>query len=183
MINVSQYQTKQRQENIKLCRKEKQMHHSMQNPLCTVYFGPVVQRNALGIHDPLSDHSGQWSHESLSRVDSIDHWSENRFIWEACDGWEILMRILPKERTLFFIFVLLCFHWAPSSTCRGGTGGLGYVPPENLDIWKMSKFGTLKSNFQHSGSILCFVFSCNQNGYTTCKFTIYMYMYKAQPFL
>ena len=38
-----------------------------------INFGSFAQRNALG---PSLDHADQWSDESLSRVDLIDHWSE-----------------------------------------------------------------------------------------------------------
>ena len=44
----------------------------------------------------------QWSDESLSRVDLIDHWSENGFARKERHRPEILIRILPKERTLRF---------------------------------------------------------------------------------
>ena len=52
------------------------------------------------INDLSLDHADQWSSESLSRVDLIDHWSENGFAWKEHHGSEILIWILPKECTL-----------------------------------------------------------------------------------
>ena len=42
-------------------------------------FGSFAQRNALDqwSDDPSLDHADQWSDESLSRVDLIDHWSDH----------------------------------------------------------------------------------------------------------
>ena len=51
------------------------------------------------INDLSLDHADQWSGESLSRVDLIDHWSENGFARKERHRSEILIRILPKERT------------------------------------------------------------------------------------
>ena len=51
------------------------------------------------INDLSLDHAYQWSGESLSRVDLIDHWSENGFARKERHRSEILIRILPKERT------------------------------------------------------------------------------------
>ena len=62
-----------------------------------INFGSFAQRNALG---PSLDHADQWSDESLSRVDLIDHWSENGFARKERHRSEIQIRILPKERTL-----------------------------------------------------------------------------------
>ena len=45
-------------------------------------------------------HTDQWFDESLSRVDLIDHWSENGFAWKEHHRSEILIWILPKECTL-----------------------------------------------------------------------------------
>ena len=46
-----------------------------------INFGSFAQRNALDqwSNDPSLDHADQWSNESFSRVDLIDHWSENGF--------------------------------------------------------------------------------------------------------
>ena len=46
-----------------------------------INFGSLTQRNAMNewSNDPSLDHADQWSDESLSRVDLIDHWSENGF--------------------------------------------------------------------------------------------------------
>ena len=64
-----------------------------------INFGSFAQRNALD----------QWSvfrsrrsmiHKSLSRVDLINHWSENGFARKEPHRSEILIRILSKERTL-----------------------------------------------------------------------------------
>ena len=63
-----------------------------------INFASFAQRNALD--DPSLDHADQWSDESLSRVDLIDHWSENGFARKERHRSEILIRILPKERTL-----------------------------------------------------------------------------------
>ena len=51
------------------------------------------------INDLSLDHADQWSDESLSRVDLIDHWSENGFARKERHRSEILIRILLKERT------------------------------------------------------------------------------------
>ena len=65
-------------------------------------FGSFAQSNALDHwpNDPSLDHADQWSDESLSRVDLIDHWSENGFARKERHRSEILIRILQKERTL-----------------------------------------------------------------------------------
>ena len=52
------------------------------------------------INDPSSDRADQWSNKSLSRVDLINHWSENGFARKEPHRSEILIRILSKERTL-----------------------------------------------------------------------------------
>ena len=52
------------------------------------------------INDPSSDRADQWSNKSLSRVDLINHWSENGFARKEPHKSEILIRILSKERTL-----------------------------------------------------------------------------------
>ena len=75
----------------------------VRKPLCTViFFGSVIPRNAQDheSNDPLSDCSDQWSGESFSRVDSMDHWSGNGFAWKECDRSVILIQILPKEHAL-----------------------------------------------------------------------------------
>ena len=65
-----------------------------------INFGSSAQRNALD----------QWSNESLSRVDLIDHWSENGFARKERHRSEILIRILPKERTLKVeIYCFICW--------------------------------------------------------------------------
>ena len=67
-----------------------------------INFGSFAQRNALDqwSNDPSLEDTDQWSDESLSRVDFIDHWSENGFARKERHRSEILIRILPKERTL-----------------------------------------------------------------------------------
>ena len=67
-----------------------------------INFGSFAQRNALDqwSNDPSLDHADQWSDESLSRVDLIDHWSENGFAQKERHRSEILIQILPKECTL-----------------------------------------------------------------------------------
>ena len=67
-----------------------------------INFGSFAQRNALDqwSNDPSLDHEDQWSDESLSTVDLIDHWSENGFARKERHRSEILIRILSKERTL-----------------------------------------------------------------------------------
>ena len=67
-----------------------------------INFGSFAQRNAFDqwSNDPSLDHADQLSDESLSRVDLIDHWSENGFARKGRHRSEILIRILPKERTL-----------------------------------------------------------------------------------
>ena len=52
------------------------------------------------VNDPSLDHADQWSDEFLSRVDLIDHWSENGFVRKERHRSEIQIRLLPKERTL-----------------------------------------------------------------------------------
>ena len=72
-----------------------------------IYFGSFAQRNAFDqwSNDPSLDHADQLSDESLSRVDLIDHWSENGFARKGRHRSEILIRILPKERTLNLILI------------------------------------------------------------------------------
>ena len=67
-----------------------------------INFISFAQRNALDhwSNDLSLDHTDQWFDESLSRVDLIDHWSENGFAWKEHHGSEILIWILPKECTL-----------------------------------------------------------------------------------
>ena len=66
-------------------------------------FPVTAQRNALDqwSNDPSLDHADQWSDESLFRVDLIDHLSEKGFARKERHRSEILIRILPRERTLF----------------------------------------------------------------------------------
>ena len=76
---------------------------SRPKPLPTVInFGSFTQRNAPDqwSDDLFADHSDQWSDESLSKVDSIDHLSEKGFARKERHRSEILIRIPPKERTL-----------------------------------------------------------------------------------
>ena len=65
-------------------------------------FGSFAQRNALyqWSNDSSLDHADQWSDESMSRVDLIDHWSGNRFARKERHRSKILIRIFAKERTL-----------------------------------------------------------------------------------
>ena len=67
-----------------------------------ISFGSFAQRNTLDqwSNDMSLDRAHQWSDESLSEVDLIDHWSENGFAQKERRISEILIRILPKERTL-----------------------------------------------------------------------------------
>ena len=76
-----------------------------------INFGSFAQRNALDqwSNDPSLDHADQWTDESLSRVDLIDHWSENGFARKERHRSEILIRILPKERSLKV--EIYCFIW------------------------------------------------------------------------
>ena len=69
-----------------------------------INFRSFIQRNALDqwSNDPSLDHEDQWCNESLSRVDLIDHWSENGFAQKDNHRSEILIQILPKERTHTF---------------------------------------------------------------------------------
>ena len=84
-------------------------------PLCTViFFGSVIQRNAEDHEsdDLLSDRWDQWSGESLSRVDSMDHWSGNGFAWKERDRSVILIQILSMECTLsLYTDVLFLFSF------------------------------------------------------------------------
>ena len=76
-----------------------------------INFGSFAQRNALDqwSNDPSLDHADQWTDESLSRVDLIDHWSENGFARKERHRSEILIRILPKEHSLKV--EIYCFIW------------------------------------------------------------------------
>ena len=67
-----------------------------------INFGSFAQSNALDQwpNDLSLDHADQWSDEFLSRVDLIDHWSENGFARKERHRSEILIRIPSKERTL-----------------------------------------------------------------------------------
>ena len=69
-----------------------------------INFRSFIQRNALDqwSNDPSLDHEDQWCNESLSRVDLIDHWSENGFAQKDNHRSEILIWILPKECTHTF---------------------------------------------------------------------------------
>ena len=82
-----------------------------------INFGSVAPWNLLDqrSNDPSSDRADQWSDKSLSRVDLINHWSENGFARKERHRSEILIRILPKERILsseivylFFLFSIFC---------------------------------------------------------------------------
>ena len=63
-----------------------------------INFGSFTQRNKLDqwFDDPSLDHADQWSNESLSKLDLIDHWSENGFAQKERHRSEILIQILPK---------------------------------------------------------------------------------------
>ena len=63
-------------------------------------FSDPSPKGTRWINDPSLDHADQWSDESFSRVDLIDHWSENGFARKERHRSEILIWILPKERTL-----------------------------------------------------------------------------------
>ena len=67
------------------------------------------------INDPSSDRADQWSDKSLSRVDLINHWSENGFARKERHRSEILIQITPKERTIslktLFLFLSFQWHW------------------------------------------------------------------------
>ena len=67
-----------------------------------INFGSLAQRNALDqwSNNPSLDYADQWCGESLSRVNLIDHWSENGFARKEHRRSEILIWIFPKERTL-----------------------------------------------------------------------------------
>ena len=58
-----------------------------------INFVSFAQRNALDhwSNDPSLDHTDQWFDESLSKVDLIDHWSENGFAWKEHHRSEILI--------------------------------------------------------------------------------------------
>ena len=65
-----------------------------------INFGSFAQRNALDqwSNDPSLDHADQWTDESLSRVDLIDHWSENGFARKERHRSEILMCTLDRSK-------------------------------------------------------------------------------------
>ena len=67
-----------------------------------IIFGSFAQRNALDqwSNAPSLNHTDHWSDVSLSRVDLIDHWFKNGFARKERHRSEILIWILPKERTL-----------------------------------------------------------------------------------
>ena len=66
-----------------------------------INFRSFAQRNMFDqwSNDHSLDHADQWSDESLSRVDLINHWSENGFAWKECHRSVIQIWILPKECT------------------------------------------------------------------------------------
>ena len=76
-----------------------------------INFGSFAQRNALDqwSNDPSLEDTDQWSDESLSIVDFMDHSSENGFARKERHRSEILIRILPKERILSPEIVYLFF--------------------------------------------------------------------------
>ena len=103
------------------------------------------------INDLSLDHADQWSDESLSRVDLIDHWSENGFARKERHRSEILIRILPKERTLsqwehFFLDIRSLFcclttrsldveHNVTTAYCKSSSG-------DGVDwLFSVNKFG------------------------------------------
>ena len=65
-----------------------------------INIGSFAQRNTLDqwSNDPSLDHADQWSDESLSRVDLIDHWSENGFAQKERHRSEILMCTLDRSK-------------------------------------------------------------------------------------
>ena len=79
-----------------------------------INFGSFTQRNKLDqwFDDPSLDHTDQWSNESLSKLDLIDHWSENGFAQKERHRSEILIQILPKECTLNLYLVDNLIHFA-----------------------------------------------------------------------
>ena len=79
-----------------------------------INFGSFAQRNKLDqwSDDPSLDHADQWSNESLSKLDLIDHWSENGFAQKERHRSEILIQILPKECTLNLYLVDNLIHFA-----------------------------------------------------------------------
>ena len=87
-------------------------------------------RNALDqwSNDPSLDRADQWSDESLSRVDLIDHWSENRFARKERHRSEILIRILLKERTLCQITFVTGFWWCFEMALLLKRWFRGYIP-------------------------------------------------------
>ena len=95
-----------------------------------INFGSFAQRNALDqwSNDPSLDRADQWSDESLSRVDLIDHWSENRFARKERHRSEILIRILLKERTLCQIPFLTGFWWCFEMALLLKRWFRGYIP-------------------------------------------------------
>ena len=74
-----------------------------------INFGSFAQRDALDqlSNDPSLDHTNRWSDESLSRVDLIDHWSENGCARKERHRSEILIRIFPKD-LLSFLSSISC---------------------------------------------------------------------------
>ena len=78
-----------------------------------INFGSVAPWNLLDqrSNDPSSDRADQWFDKSLSRVDLINHWSENGFARKERHRSEILIRIIPKERILSPEIVYLFFYF------------------------------------------------------------------------
>ena len=64
-------------------------------------FGSFAQKNGLdqGSNDPSLGRTDQWSDKSFL-LDLLDNWSENGFTRKERHRSEILIQILPKERTL-----------------------------------------------------------------------------------
>ena len=80
-----------------------------------INFRSFAQRNGLDqwSNNPSSNRADQWSDKTLSRVDLINHWSENGFARKEHHRSEILIQIIPKERTisLKMLFLFLSFQW------------------------------------------------------------------------
>ena len=82
-----------------------------------INFRSFAQRNGLDqwSNNPSSNRADQWSDKTLSRVDLINHWSENGFARKERHRSEILIQITPKERTIslktLFLFLSFQWHW------------------------------------------------------------------------
>ena len=122
--------------------------------------GSFAQRNALDqlSNNPYLDRADQWTDESLSRVDLIDHWSENGFARKERHRSEILIRILPKERTLrFFLLGLFMEKIKMSCSIPFPVSSISIPVHSSSDVLKYHRLNQSELNFEKKILLLkCF---------------------------